>query len=631
MNSFLFPFARFKQLVLFATLIFVSFCSQSYAASDISAEQSSEVVGIGEGFRVTLSALGDEDESFSDPKLKSQGSPTIHGPQLGSKSFTSFGFGSAKMMSGVTASWTLIFPKTGNFDITLSILVNGQQKNAGTLHVQVVEEPQQRQASRHSPFGSMFPFGFPGGADPSPQQPRRPQIPELPKELHPKGKIRPDGFVRVSVARTQIYLGEAISLKALAFGSHGNFQCTLDGRLEIEGWLAYDQSIDPRKELYLYENDGKRFIVHTLWKRTLVPTQVGKLTLPLGKYMFEGGNYQLTTGGTYSDEPADLVFEVITPPEKDRPSDYELGVVGEYTLKKELSQTQLAVGQELILTLTIEGSGRAPRSLILPELKGFELSEPTISETEKVAQDHGIETVRRFEYLIKAEKAGTFDLGEISFSYFNPRSRSYQQATASLGKLRVIEATTPVKAPPEEPSEKSTEAKDSSVGFQPPPPVTKRRAQSISSNTWLLPFDIWPLGLLIPCALWLFLKIQRFRGRPTKIQKRKSFDIDFSEFSRLKATGESKAASLNLKSLLDESLIELGLSQKSSTESSLRARGASTQLLEKLRSIKSRIDANCYSDKATYDLDELEASARSIISELSQLTSTLNGQRISNP
>jgi hypothetical protein len=125
---------------------------------------------------------------------------------------------------------------------------------------------------------------------------------------------------------------------------------------------------------------------------------------------------------------------VLELPAAGRPSDFS-GAVGSFKIADELSPNSAAAGDPLTVRLRITGTGNFDRvdSPMLTHLDGWKTYPPTSSF--KAGDELGEKGEKTFEQPIIAGHTGAQTLPELTFSYFDPSTRSYQ--TARSGALSV--------------------------------------------------------------------------------------------------------------------------------------------------------------------------------------------------
>lgn len=220
-------------------------------------------------------------------------------------------------------------------------------------------------------------------------------------------------------------------------------------RFNIEGEKRYQKLVN-----------GQPYVVLEL-KEIVVPTKSGALTLPpftvqariltfnrrnnpLDKFFdnFGGGvfnfdlNFTEEHEVTLESEPA--AFHVKPLPEAGKPQNFS-GLVGAFQLTAKVAQPQVAAGNTVTVTVTVEGDGLAD-SLgdIAPNLDKLGKVYPDKPEyTEQASAEHGIRSRRVYKYALVPARPGDYSLGKIELPTFNPKLQQYTTLTADLGRLVV--------------------------------------------------------------------------------------------------------------------------------------------------------------------------------------------------
>jgi hypothetical protein len=125
---------------------------------------------------------------------------------------------------------------------------------------------------------------------------------------------------------------------------------------------------------------------------------------------------------------------VTEPPASSRPGGYQLGDVGKFQLSATVEPRECRRGESVSVVVKLTGSGNFPLRLRLPQQHGVEWLEPTVSD-ELVPANATITGTRRFTYVVRVDREGRFDLGEIRLPYWDPDRRAYATAAAALGFL----------------------------------------------------------------------------------------------------------------------------------------------------------------------------------------------------
>jgi Flp pilus assembly protein TadD len=180
------------------------------------------------------------------------------------------------------------------------------------------------------------------------------------------------------------------------------------------------------------------------------------------------------------------------------PADF-LKAVGEFKIESTVVPQAAAVGEPVTWTLKLEGTGNWPDGLSLPARevsKDFQLIRPQVNRTTKEGTlfDGSITE----DVVLVPTKPGTYTLGPVSYSFFNPKEGRYQTITTGTVTVIVRPATAA-----------ATGAPDASVfSFTPPDPVQKTPAPTQPGRIPLDPLDGAAAAMLPSAGVplgWLLL------------------------------------------------------------------------------------------------------------------------------
>jgi hypothetical protein len=283
----------------------------------------------------------------------------------------------------------------------------------------------------------------------------------LPGHLGATGGKAPDlskaadgaAFLRLVLPKTELYVGESIPV-AIELKLKNGFVKSLNGLPKLNGADFTLNNLSRQPERSEKVIDGEGFTVLT-WRSMLGGVKPGSYSLsvespvtirvqtrPQGESRLEnmlGDPFlQNIFGATVTKEvtlkstPADLT--VLELPAAGRPSGFS-GAVGSFKIADELSPSSAAAGDPLTVRLRITGTGNFDRvdSPMLTHLDGWKTYPPTSSF--KAGDELGEKGEKTFEQPIIAARTGAQTLPELTFSYFDPSTRSYQ--TARSGALSV--------------------------------------------------------------------------------------------------------------------------------------------------------------------------------------------------
>ncbi len=172
--------------------------------------------------------------------------------------------------------------------------------------------------------------------------------------------------------------------------------------------------------------NGLRYNVAVLKKQVLIPLRAGKLRVePMTlNYLVNPGFFSSGTPVRIQSNTSEVTVMELP---AGKPVDF-IGAVGD--LNMEVKAGSPTVKANEAIDLTIRFSGRANLKLIdAPKLDlppDFESYDPKVNDKITV-NGAGMNGNREFQYLLIPRHAGKFDLGTLSFSYFDPTSATYKQ------------------------------------------------------------------------------------------------------------------------------------------------------------------------------------------------------------
>lgn len=444
----------------------------SPAQAQIETSVSSRRVEVGEPFQLQLSASADSG-SPGNPRLAAPAGISVQGPSMGTQTQMTFSNGRMSRSTRITATWTLIASKPGTYRVgPPSIEIGGKVQQGQVAAVEVL--PRGSTPRRRSPFGQfpfdLFDFPDPLGGRPLPglPDPNAFDQPSHPPEFAIEEALDPTAFVVTRVTPARVVLGEAVRVDILAYGARGDFHSEPSTEPSREGFLAYDVNENPRT--FRLPIGDSLFTAKRVNALILFPIQTGTLKIGASRFEFKGGAYDNRTGNGITRESAPVQVIVTEPPLEGRPPGYRLGDVGKYELKASVEPRTVTEGGAVAVTVKLEGTGNVPASLPLPGQKGVEWSAPTTSEHLEAAEGK-VQGYRTFAYVVKLDRPGEIDLGELALSFYDPEKRRYATTRARLGKVTV--------RPDPQAKEKQAAAEPSDVLRELLPPRTSFGAGSV--------------------------------------------------------------------------------------------------------------------------------------------------------
>ena len=125
------------------------------------------------------------------------------------------------------------------------------------------------------------------------------------------------------------------------------------------------------------------------------------------------------------------------------PADF-LQAVGQFTFTSKVVPATVAVGEPITWTLTLEGTGNWPDGLTVPPRevsRDFRVFRPDVQK--KIKDGTLFEGTLTEDVVLMPTKPGTYTLGPVSYSYFDPKAGAYKTVRTEAVKVTVTPAAAP--------------------------------------------------------------------------------------------------------------------------------------------------------------------------------------------
>lgn len=335
-----------------------------------------------------------------------------------------------------------------------SALINGKQMKSNQLRIEVREAKAQ----------PVNPYPI----DPGISAYRR-QIQEdymLQPGESPQEKIKKGLMVVLDLDKTTAYVGEPI-VSTYKLLTRLRSDSRISKRPSMNGFSVYDMLEPEAAEPVIEERDGKEYQSHIIRKTQLFPLQEGRFELEpvelennvrfLRTDKAPGSSNRSSIqrlmddlmgeqSGSWEEHSITLASQpktiTILPLPDGAPPSFN-GAVGKFTISGKANTASVAAGENFIYTFEIEGSGNLPL-INAPswELPGnFTVFDPSVTEQLNKAVSP-MEGKKIISYTITPTEEGTYTLPGISFSYFDPRKKSYTSLSTDSLHLFVTPSLT---------------------------------------------------------------------------------------------------------------------------------------------------------------------------------------------
>ncbi len=196
---------------------------------------------------------------------------------------------------------------------------------------------------------------------------------------------------------------------------------------DMQSMLAYDMPVrgdSQRREV------GSHCFEALVYQRALFPLMSGRFSIPPAQLVYSlplSASF-FSREETHELETDSTVLIAVDPPAAGRPSDFG-GAVGSVHLSTRLDTNAARVGDPMVLTVRVAGSGNVklfPRPPI-----GVSWA-TLVNGDERVNVDTTARRIsgnKEFDWVLTPRVAGELDVPPIHYAYFNPDARRYEVAT----------------------------------------------------------------------------------------------------------------------------------------------------------------------------------------------------------
>lgn len=240
-------------------------------------------------------------------------------------------------------------------------------------------------------------------------------------------KKDPNLFCTITLSKSKAYVGEQVTATYTLFSRYNSLQPGDYDLPKLSGFWAEEVDLgqtgwEPAPQTV----NGLRYYVAVLKKQILIPLRAGQLKVEPMTLNYRVNPSFFSSGTAVKIQSnASTLTAIELPPGK--PADF-MGAVGE--LRMEMAPVASTVKANEAVDLTIRFSGRANLKLIdAPKLVlpgDFESYDPKIDDKITV-NGSGMSGSRSFQYLLIPRHEGEYDIGALTFSYFDPASGTYKQ------------------------------------------------------------------------------------------------------------------------------------------------------------------------------------------------------------
>ena len=406
-------------------ILMISASLQMFAKEEVTLRASApEVVVNGDQFRLTYTVNSQDVKDFLAPQAK--GFDVLMGPSRSQQSSTQIINGKVSSSRSITYTYILMAVSEGTFNIpSASIEVDGEKIFSNPLTIKVLPKDKEDANSNQGNSGISS------------------------RNQKSSGRITDnDLFVLATASKTKVHEQEAILVTYKAYTTVDLRQ--LLGKMpDQQGFYVQEVELPTQKTFKLEHYKGRNYNTVVYRQYVLFPQKAGRLEIPAVTF-----DAVVAQRVAVSDDPFDAFFngggyvevnkKIVAPkvvinvePLPSKPEGYS-GGVGTFTMKSDISTTELKANEAVTIKLTISGTGNM-KLVSAPEVKfphDFEIYDPKIDDNYQLTAD-GLSGTKTIEYLAIPRHAGNFTIPPIEFKYFDIKSETYKTLKTDAYTLKV--------------------------------------------------------------------------------------------------------------------------------------------------------------------------------------------------
>ena len=406
-------------------ILMISASLQMFAKEEVTLRASApEVVVNGDQFRLTYTVNSQDVKDFLAPQAK--GFDVLMGPSRSQQSSTQIINGKVSSSRSITYTYILMAVSEGTFNIpSASIEVDGEKIFSNPLTIKVLPKDKEDANSNQGNSGISS------------------------RNQKSSGRISDnDLFVLATASKTKVHEQEAILVTYKAYTTVDLRQ--LLGKMpDQQGFYVQEVELPNQKTFKLEHYKGRNYNTVVYRQYVLFPQKAGRLEIPAVTF-----DAVVAQRVAVSDDPFEAFFngggyvevnkKIVAPkvvinvePLPSKPEGYS-GGVGTFTMKSDISTTELKANEAVTIKLTISGTGNM-KLVSAPEVKfphDFEIYDPKIDDNYQLTAD-GLSGTKTIEYLAIPRHAGNFTIPPIEFKYFDIKSESYKTLKTDAYTLKV--------------------------------------------------------------------------------------------------------------------------------------------------------------------------------------------------
>ena len=247
-----------------------------------------------------------------------------------------------------------------------------------------------------------------------------------------------DLYVKAIVSKASGVVGDQFLVTYKLYSRYAQLNYELSKAPTFNGFYTEDIALANKPNGEQENINGQNYLTAEIKKVLVFPQKSGKLEIPsielncvVRQRVQAQSIWDQMMGGGYRDaevkikSPA-VQLDVRTHDAAGKPVDFN-GAVGKLSAEITLDRAAVKAGEAVNLRISVSGRGNLklidPPALNLPA--ELEIYDPQVKDNISVSSA-GMNGSRTFEYLIIPRAGGDYNLGPMSFSWFDPEARQYK-------------------------------------------------------------------------------------------------------------------------------------------------------------------------------------------------------------
>ena len=353
----------------------------------------------------------------------------------------------------ISLSYVLLAKKMGTIKISpATALIDGRTFKSNAINIVVSKNKSAGSSQNNSGAASMQSMlsGYDPFNEPQAQTTFSDYI--LRKGENIQKKVNDNMQLRLQTNKSSCYVGEVL-LATYKLYTRLKSESNLSKNPSFNGFSVIEMLQPNDASGFTTEKlNGKSYNVYCIRKAQLYPLQPGPIEVESAtldnKISFI--KYSGINGNNYNIDPNSLVTETVALstkptiinvkplPEAGKPNGFK-GAVGHFTIEAVLQKDSFTTDETVKLFVTVTGEGNM-HLLTLPDIKwpsNFEIFDAKVSDNtdNKTVPVSGSKT---FEVPFAVAKEGAYNIPTISFSYFDPITKSYKNSSTKSISFTIV-------------------------------------------------------------------------------------------------------------------------------------------------------------------------------------------------